>query len=271
VYHDNYERRKMMTDNILEMFLAKAGSVPGVRIERDDFLRKTFGWNYRKKINEIMMYGPIRAGIPVKEVGKLANQAIRAEALQTTVISAGTGVFGGLAMAAAIPADLIQFYGHLFRMIQKLMYLYGWEEDVFDGNGNLDDTTANVLVLYLGLMFGVEAAGKVLAHVASVAAKRMMRDVPIRVLKALFTKQAFREIIKKIIKAVGVKTTLKMTVVAGSKIVPIVGAVTSGALTASFFIPMSKRLKKYLEDGEMGRFEEDEEDLESLYKESESF
>ena len=44
-----------------------------------------------------------------------------------------------------------------------------------------------------------------------------------------------------------------------SKIVPVFGAIVSGGLTAIFFIPMSKKLKKYLEKGELNK--EDDDDL----------
>lgn len=252
-----------MTQDIFEKFLEKTGSVPGIQIDRDSYLRKTFGKNYQKEINEIILQGPLAAGIPLKEISKLANQSIKSETVEVTAISAGTGLFGGPAMVAAVPADIIQFYAHVFRMVQKLMYLYGWDEDIFDESGNLDDATTNMLILYIGVMFGVGAAGKVLAHIAKVATKRLVREIPARFIKNIITKQAFREVIKKIIKAIGVKTAVKVTMVSGSKIVPFIGALTSGGITAMFFVPMSMRLKKYLENGELKNMDA-EDDLESL-------
>lgn len=238
-----------MTDNIFGIFLTKVGNVPGVQIDRTDYLQKTFARKYKKELSSIISRGPLAAGISKDEISKIADQAIRSEAGQTTLVSAGTGVFGGPAVIAAVPADIIQFYGHIFRMMQKLMYLYGWEENIFDENGDIDDTTMNMLVLYMGVMFGIQAAGKLIAQITTHAAKKLLRDVPIRVIKAFFTKQAAREVIKKIIKAVGVKTVAKMTISASSKAVPLIGAVTSGAFTAAFFLPMSRRLKRQLADG----------------------
>lgn len=260
-----------MAQNVFEKFLLKAGSVPGIQINRQNYLRKTFEREYGKKLDLILLKGPLAAGISDKDLSRIANQAIRAEAMKVTTISAGTGVFGGAAMVAAVPVDIVQFYGHLFRIMQKLMYLYGWTEDIFDADGELDDVTVNILVLYMGLMFGVEAAGTVLAQIAKTATKRLVRDIPVRVIKALVTKQAFREGAKKIVKLIGVKTTAKVALVAGSKAVPVVGAVTSGGITAIFFIPMAKRLKNYLEKGEIRRLKNSEDDLESLLRETESF
>ncbi len=248
----------MVKSAIFETFLAKAGSVPGIQIDRDKYLKQTFEREHRNELRDIILKGPIAAGISPQEVSWIADQAIKSEATQTTIISAGTGVFGGVAALAAIPADIAQFYGHLFRVVQKLMYLYGWEEDIFDEDGIMDDTTENVLIIYFGLMFGVGAASQLAAQIAKEAAKKVLRDVPVRVVKAFFTKQAFREVIKKIVKAIGVKTALKVSVSAGTKIVPLVGAVTSGALTAVFFIPMSKKLKKYLAKGEIDKSIDDD-------------
>lgn len=246
-----------MGQDIFGKFLEKVGSVPGIRIDRDSFLRTTFGRSHRKELDRIIMQGPIAAGIPLNEISEIANQSITKEALEVTAVSAGTVVLGGAAALIAVPADIVQFYGHQFRMIQKLMYLYGWDEDVFDQNGYMDDATTNMLILYMGVMFGVGAAGKALGHIAKVAAKRLIRDVPARLIKAAVTKQAFRKTLMHIVKIIGAKTSLKVTLVTGAKIVPVFGAVVSGGLTAIFFIPMSKKLKKYLEKGELSKEADD--------------
>lgn len=114
------------------------------------------------------------------------------------------------------------------------------------------------LILYTGVMFGVGAAGKALGHIAKVAAKRLIRDVPVRIVKTAVKKQASRKIIAQIVKVIGFKTTVKIPFIAGSKIVPIIGVLASGGLTAIFFIPMSKRLKKYLEEGELEKWDEED-------------
>lgn len=238
-----------MENNIFETFLAKAGSMPGIRIDRRAYLRTTFKRKSEKTLDDIILKGPLAAGISLAEISMIADRAIMAEAVRTTALSAGTGVVGGPAMAATVPADIMQFYMHVLRIMQKLMYLYGWEEDIFDRGGTVDDATMNMLTLYVGVMFGVGAASKLIAQITSQAAKRLLRDVPIRVVKAYLTKQAARKVINKIAKAVGLKMMAKWTLTAPSKVVPVVGAVTSGAITTTFFLPMSRRLKKQLAEG----------------------
>ena len=238
----------MNTETILDVFLEKAGNIPGVRINRSKYLMQTFGKEYGNKLEIIIREGPVGAGISPKEISRIADQAIWAESRQTMLKSAGTGVFGGPAVLAAVPADIMQFYGHVIRIIQKMMYLYGWPEDIFDSDGNIDDTTMNMLVLYMGLAFGVSTASSLAAQIiAKTAGKKLLKDVPIHVIKAFFTKQAFRKVITKIIKTVGLKTVAKYTMTLPSKTVPLIGALVSGSLTAVFFIPMSMRLKKYFE------------------------
>lgn len=84
-----------MGQDIFGKFLEKVGSVPGIRIDRDSFLRTTFGRSHRKELDRIIMQGPIAAGIPLNEISEIANQSITKEALEVTAVSAGTGVLGG--------------------------------------------------------------------------------------------------------------------------------------------------------------------------------
>lgn len=60
-------------------------------------------------------------------------------------------------MIGTIPADLTQYFGHVLRILQKLIYLYGWEE-LSSMDGNIDDETTNILTLFVGVMFGVNGA-----------------------------------------------------------------------------------------------------------------
>ena len=50
----------IMADNILETFLAKAGSIPGIRIDREDYLRNTFGKsNFAREVDGIVLNGMV--------------------------------------------------------------------------------------------------------------------------------------------------------------------------------------------------------------------
>lgn len=96
-------------------------------------------------------------GIPIDMLNKIANGAIKLETSKTTALSTAAGMPGGLAMIGTIPADLAQYYAHVFRIAQKLAYVYGYKDI------DLDDATQNVLMIFLGVMFGVQAATAALA------------------------------------------------------------------------------------------------------------
>ncbi len=75
-------------------------------------------------------------------------------------------------MAVTVPADIAQFFWHIIRILQKLVYLYGWQEMLRGDEDALDDETTNQRTLFVGVMFGVNAANAVITKIASVAASR---------------------------------------------------------------------------------------------------
>lgn len=252
-----------MAENYFETFLAKAGSIPGIRVDREAFLRKTFEKSkFNKHMDGILQKGPLETGISLKTVGRMADESIMAEAVKTITLSTAAGMPGGWGMAATIPADILQFYAHSFRVIQKLMYLYGYQDDIFDGDGNIEDETVTMLVLYLGVMSGVGLAGKALADLTRTAAKKMVWEISKTTIKKFFTNKTFRKIVLKIIQIIGAKTSTKYIISIPGKAIPVIGGVTSGLLTAVFFVPASKKLKKYFETGELERIEAEELDSE---------
>lgn len=151
---------------------------------------------------------------------------------------------------------------HSFRVIQKLMYLYGWKENVFDGDGNMDDATRTAVVLYLGAMFGVGMAGKVLANLTKTASKKMVWIVSRKTLEQFIKNKMFRKIILAIMRIIGLKTSAKIALTVPSKAVPVIGSVVSGLFTAAFFVPASNRLKRFFETGELERLDSEKLDSE---------
>jgi hypothetical protein len=96
-----------------------AAKLPLVRIDRTEFLTRNLSKlctpaQLQKAITE----GTLHADIPIEKLDKLAKDVINAETIKVTAVSAAAGIPGGLAMAATIPADLVQFYGHIIRIAQ---------------------------------------------------------------------------------------------------------------------------------------------------------
>jgi hypothetical protein len=76
------------------------------------------------------MIGSVRPYTVVSEqvIDKLARQCIRKHTALATTTSTIVGLPGGLTMAAALPADLVQYFYHVFVLSQKLAYLYGYPD-----------------------------------------------------------------------------------------------------------------------------------------------
>jgi hypothetical protein len=158
------------------------------------------------------------------------------------LISAGAGVLGFKTMGVTVPADLLQFFGHVVRVLQKLAYLYGWPELLFNDDDELDDATQNQLTLFVGVMFGVKAATSAVGKIAAA----MAQNIPRHLAQQALTKGTIYPIVKRVAAMVGVKMTKKMFASGAGKVIPVVGAAVSGGVTFAMFMPMSLRLKKHL-------------------------
>jgi hypothetical protein len=219
--------------------VTKAANLPLVKIDRKDFLVKNFSNIAPKDIDRILELGPVAAGISLETIDKIANDCINFEAAKVTGLSFVAGIPGGFAMIGTIPADLVQFYAHVFRISQKLAYLYG-----FPDISNIGDSTNNIYILFLGVMSGVEAAvGAVRAVFAPTAGA---------VAKRLAAKPLTKRVIYPIVKTVAIKLGHRMTKEIFSKgvgkIVPVVGGVISAGLTLPTYKIMAHKLHKHLKE-----------------------
>ncbi len=217
-----------------------AVKVPGVRIERDSFLREQFSNpKYREKLDDILRKGPSEAGVSKGDIKKIAEGVINFETTKVTALSAAAGIPGGFAMFGTVPADLAQFYAHVLRVIQELMYLYGW-----DDIGNMDAETKDVLLIFLGAMSGVQAAEKTVTVICTRVAMTAEKTIAAKAL----TKTAFYPVVKSVAKQLGIRMTKQIFAKGVSKAVPVIGAVFSGGLTFATFKPMCNKLLKLMCD-----------------------
>ena len=119
--------------------------LPGVHITRESFLRKELFKNYPPEvIDDAVARTPALAGISEADNDRIADEVIKFERNCVSGISAALGVPGGAAMAATIPADVVQYYGYTLRAIQKLLYLYGFPEIDSDGEGISLDISSTI-------------------------------------------------------------------------------------------------------------------------------
>lgn len=220
--------------------------VPGVKINRADFLEKEFFKNHPQEvINTAIAKTPALAGISSEEIDKIADEVIKFERNAVSGISVALGLPGGAAMAATIPADIAQYYGYMLRAAQKLLYLYGFPElDTSEEAIKLDSETINCLTICLGIMYGVANANNAIKAMA----KALAVGVEKKLMKAALTKGAIYPIVKSVAKWFSVSMTKEIFAGFFKKAIPVVGGVIGGGLTYATFKPCCYRLKDVLCD-----------------------
>ena len=235
----------------LENVITSAVQIPGVKVDRRKFLSEIFS-SEEYAIQDILDFGPIQTGVPQEKLAKIADKLILKRTSQSSLASFAAGIPGGLAMAATVPADVLQFFGMSLRLAQELSYLYG-ADDLWK-NGQIDDEKVqNQLLLYCGVMFGVSGAVSGVRVLSTQIAKTTLKKLPQKAL----TKTFWYPMVKQIGKAIGVKVT-KSTVAKGvSKAIPVLGGVISGSLNFASMMPMANRLKSALDSASFGYTEED--------------
>lgn len=223
--------------------LDAAAKLPGVRINRAAYLRTALKRHCtEEQIERAIAESPAAAGIPLKIINEVANTSIGYETSKVTGLSTLAGIPGGLAMLGTVPADLAQYMGHMLRISQKLAYIYGWPDLFAEDGDELDEATESMLILFVGVMFGVQIAQGGVAKVAAMIAANVAKKLPQQAL----TKGVLFPVVKKVAGYLGVSMTKKLFASGIAKAIPVVGAVLSGGLTLGTFLPMSKRLQKHL-------------------------
>lgn len=222
-----------------------AAKLPFVRVDRTEFLTKNLSKMCTPaQLQKAITEGTLHAGIPIEKLDKLAKDVINAETIKVTAVSTAAGIPGGLTMAATIPADLAQFYGYVIRIAQELAYIYGWDK-MFTEPSDLDAATESQLVLFIGVMSGVEAAKKALTKLFGETA---MKSVAKKIAAQALTKTWYYPIVKKIAVMLGQRMTKDIFAKGVGKAIPILGGAISGGLTLVAFKPMAYKLQKHLSE-----------------------
>jgi len=230
----------MSESNSWDKVMNLALSMPMVKVDRNTFL-----------MNEFSMYDnadQLRDKRPIdlfdeEAIERAARGVINSHLTKATVTSTAAGIPGGLAMAATMPADIAQYYWHVLVVAQKLGYLYGWP-DLLDDKGQITEGTRNVLTLFVGVMFGAQAASKLVGEIAKQVSLQAAKRLPQQAL----TKTMYYPVVKQVAKWIGVKMTKDTFGRGVGKAIPILGGVLSGAITAISFKPMAEKLQKHLRE-----------------------
>lgn len=213
--------------------------LPFIKVDRTDFLTKTFS-NKIDDMPKLLREGP-QAFFSKEELDRIASNVIKSNVLQSSSISFASGLPGGIAIAATIPADMAQFYGYSLKLAQEISYVYGYQ-NIWANQGELTEDAKNTLILYLGIMFGVSSAGSTIRILSNKLAIQALKQLPNKTL----TKHLYFTILKKVLAIFGTKLT-KATFAKGvSKVIPVVGGVLSGSMNYLALKPMANKLKDEL-------------------------
>ncbi len=220
--------------------------VPGIRIDRANFLQKELQKNFPQEvIDDAIAYNPLHAKIPAKEIDKIADEVIKFERACVSGISTALGMPGGIAIAATIPADIAQYYGYMLRATQKLMYLYGFPAiDTEEKGQTFDSETMNILIICMGVMYGAAGANNALKAMA----KAFANGVEKQLLRKALTKGTIYPIVKNVAKWFSVKMTKEVFAGFFKKAIPVVGGVIGGGITFLSFKPCCDKLKASLQN-----------------------
>ncbi len=229
--------------SLVEALIAKAVKQPGVKINREKYLQAALGKRFDKEtVAKAIATSPAQAGIHPDSLLKAANAAIKSETSRVTALSAAAGIPGGLALLGTIPADAVQYFAHVLRVAQKLAYLYGWEGFMDQKSAPLDEETRNMLLLFIGVMIGVQEAENALFKFSS----RLATSVSERIASQTAARSIIYPVAKQVASLLGTELTKESFGHAVGKTIPVIGAAVSGGLTYVTFKPMCERLRAQL-------------------------
>ena len=227
-----------------------AAKLPGVHIDRAKYLRRACkNFCTDEQIEKAVLITPAAAGISREILDKIAKESIKSETAKVTAISAAAGIPGSFALLATMPADTAQYLGHMLRISQKLAYVYSWPDLFESGADQIDDETQDMLILFIGVMFGVNLANGAVMKISESISKQTVKKLPQKAL----TKGVVYPAVKKTARIFGKKMTKQAFARGVSKAVPVVGAVVSGGITLATFVPMANKLKTRLSALDLAR------------------
>lgn len=219
--------------------IEKALSLPGVKVNRRDFLIETFADSIKEDdIPLLIKLGPVKSGLFTQgELKKAAIKNCNKNKWKCSATSFASGIPGGFAMFATVPIDTMQFFGFNLRVAQQVAYIYGYN-DFWNGDALDNERVESELVLFLGTMLGAGGAAQVTRLISSQLAKKVAADLP----KKALTKTFYYPIVKSIAKSIGIKITKDSFAKGVSKTIPLIGGVISGGITYKSMSTMNKRL-----------------------------
>lgn len=220
----------------LMVLLVKAMGFPYIKVNRTTFLMETY------HLSEVDINGRFAELVSLKQMDAAAKEYIAKNVTQSTATAFALGLPGGFAMAATIPADIMQNFAFSLRLAQQMAYIYGFD-NLYADNNEMDEKARYTMIAFLGVMFAASGSGTVLRAIAP----NVGRYVAKQIMSKPLMKTVWYPMLKKITGVVASKAiTKKGLQAAATKAVPVIGGVVSAGVNVATMIPMANRLKNEL-------------------------
>ena len=228
----------MEKENIWQNVLDMAMRLPGVQVDRSEFLRDTLRRFCTKPQLERALSE--RPDVVIREdvLAEIAQSVISHHVLRVTTISAAAGLPGGWGAWVALPADLGQYYWHCFVVAQKLAYLYGYPD-----LRRVDGELARNLTIFVGVMMGVAKANEAI----NALARKVVETTVQKMANDTLQRAAWFQLVQSIAQSIGVKLSKKKVATIASKLIPVAGAAISGGFSFLTFKQGANRLNRQLQ------------------------
>lgn len=252
----------------IEDVILKAMKLPGIKIDRKQFLRSELKkYCTDSEINIAIAKTPKEAGVSSKTLSKIADDVIKLERNKSSITSFGlASVPGELGVQIATTVgDITQFYANMLRVIQKILYLYGFPElgSTEGDNGEFDSATMNVLILSIGAMYGLQEAVKGIRFVAAGLAKGTEKAL----MKKALTKGVVYPFVKKTMRLLSVQITKEIFSKFVANSIVFVGGLLCGGITYFSFDSCCNNLKDVIQEASQRPLSEANEILEADFVE----
>lgn len=144
---------------------------PGMKIDRTEFLRTQLKDKCSQEtVDEAVASSPIKAGIPLEELDRLATACIESEGNNANRISTDRSIPESVA--------IVTTYGYMLRVVQELLYLYGFPDmGLAKESETIEAGVQNILILCIGVIYGIEGADNAVRAVAKAMSIGVEKDL----------------------------------------------------------------------------------------------
>ncbi len=225
-------------------FLRGILKMPGAKIDREQFLYKTFSKLPPHLRQAVVAQSPADV-IPIDDIDTIAKKIISSQTNKVAILSGAAGIPGGVGMLLSIPADLANFYYHVVTIGQKIGYLYGYP-DMLDDKERLTDNGKLMLTAFIGVMNNVTAANEIIKRIASETARRVGEETATRIAGKILQKQVVSQAVETVAQKLGTQITAKTGGKAITRAIPFVSGMVCGVVTYRTFKSAAMRLNETL-------------------------